>query len=54
MLFRSYRLHEETIEQPGWDFVIVARTNAKGASYQEISEALEHLLKQQKLLSKNS
>ena len=54
LIRESYRLQEESIEQPGWDFVVVARTNAKGASYQEVSEALEHLLKQQKVLVKNS
>ncbi|MGL4798188.1 MAG: ribonuclease P protein component [Cellulosilyticaceae bacterium] len=54
LIKESFRLQEEYIEQPGWDFVIVARTNAKGATYQEVSEALEQLLKQQKIFNKNS
>lgn len=54
LIKESFRLKEDSIEQPGWDFVIVARTNANGATYAEISEALEQLLKQQKIFIKNS
>ena len=52
LIKESFRLNEDTIEQPGWDFVIVARTKASEATYQEVSEALEQLLKQQKIFTK--
>ena len=54
LIRESYRLSEETITQPGWDFVIVARTAAKEASYQEIADALNQLVKQQKVFKENS
>lgn len=38
----SYRLNEETF-QNGYDLVVVARVNAKGAGYKEIESALLHL-----------
>nr|WP_302599250.1 ribonuclease P protein component [uncultured Cellulosilyticum sp.] len=49
LIRESYRLNEEYIEKQGWDFVIVARSNANGASYQDISSALIHLLKQHRV-----
>lgn len=54
LIRESYRLSEENINQPGWDFVIVARTAAKEATYQEVAEALEQLVKQQKVFKENS
>ena len=41
----NYRLEEENITHPGFDFVIIARPAAKEATYQEINAALMHLLK---------
>lgn len=49
LIRESYRLNEENIQKGGWDFVVIARTNAKGASYEEIASALIHLLKQHKV-----
>ncbi|PHV70622.1 ribonuclease P protein component [Sporanaerobium hydrogeniformans] len=46
----SYRLNEEIINKDGWDFVIVARSAANGATYQEISSSLLCLLKQHKAI----
>lgn len=46
LIRESYRLNEEHIEKEGWDFVVIARSAAKGASYEEISSALINLLKQ--------
>ncbi len=54
LIKESYRLMEVDIEEPGWDFVIVARTNANGATYHEIAESLQQLLKQQRIFIKNS
>ena len=49
LIKESYRLNEDKIQKDGWIFVVIARTNAKGASYDEISSALVHLLKQHKV-----
>ena len=49
LIRESYRLNEEHIDKEGWDFVFIARSTAKGASYDEISSALIHLLKQHKV-----
>ena len=46
LIRESYRLNEEFIEKEGWDFVVIARSSAKGASYEEISKSLVNLLKQ--------
>lgn len=46
LIRESYRLNEESIELQGWDFIVVARSSANGASYEEISSALVNLLKQ--------
>lgn len=54
LIKESYRLREEKISAPGWDFVIIARTHTKGASYEQISNALEHLMKQCKLYEETS
>lgn len=42
LIRESYRLNEEKFHS-GWDVVVIARTTAKGKSYQEISSALLHL-----------
>ena len=49
LIRESYRLNEEFIEKEGWDFVVVARSAANGASYQDVSSALVSLLKQHKV-----
>lgn len=54
LIRESYRLNEEKIIYPGWDFIVIARGSANGASYQEISSALMHILKQQKVLVQSS
>ena len=54
LIRESYRLKEESIDQPGWDFVIIARSAAHEATYYDITDALEQLLKQQKIFNKNS
>lgn len=54
LIRESYRLNEEKIVINGWDFVVIARGSAKGASYHEIASALLHLLKQQHALEQNS
>ena len=46
LIRESYRLNEEFIEKEGWDFVVIARSNANNASYEEISTSLVSLLKQ--------
>ena len=38
----SYRLHEDMFNS-GLDIVVIARSNAKNASYHEIASALMHL-----------
>ncbi len=53
LLRESYRLQEEKFHS-GWDIVVVARTDAKNASYREMEAALlslgrlQHLLKTEK------
>ncbi len=54
LIRESYRLQEDKILSPGYDFVIVARTAANEASYQEIFCSLEKLLKQNQLIYENS
>lgn len=46
LIRESYRLNEELIEKEGWDFVVIARSAANGASYEEVSKSLVNLLKQ--------
>lgn len=46
LIRESYRLNEEALQKEGWDFVVIARSSANGASYEEISSALVNLLKQ--------
>ena len=48
LIRESYRLNEEHIDKAGWDFVVIARTTAKGTTYEEISHSLVSLLKQHK------
>ncbi len=49
LIRESYRLNEEKIQHEGWIFVVVARSYAKGSSYDEIASSLIHLLKQHKV-----
>lgn len=53
LIRESYRLNESYIDPEGWDLIVIARSTAKGASYEEISSALIQLLKQHKLYNKN-
>lgn len=53
LIRESYRLNEEYIDKEGWDFVVIARSAANGASYEDISSALVHLVKQQKVYNNN-
>lgn len=46
LIRESYRLNEEQIDHDGWDLVVIARSAAKGASYEEVSNSLVNLLKQ--------
>jgi len=47
----SYRLHEDMFNS-GLDMVVIARVNAKEASFEQIKEALLHLGKLQGVLRK--
>ena len=42
LIRESYRLHEDMFNS-GLDIVVIARSNAKNASYHEIASALMHL-----------
>lgn len=42
LIRESYRLNEDSF-YTGYDFVVIARTTAKGKSYKEIESALLHL-----------
>ena len=42
LIRESYRLNEEQLNR-GLDIVVIARVNAKGASYHQIEQALLHL-----------
>ena len=53
LLKESYRLHEEMFNS-GLDIVVIARADAKNASYQEIESALLHLGNLQKILMLNN
>jgi ribonuclease P protein component len=49
----SYRLKEDSI-QSGFDIVVIARSSANGATYEDISKALYHLLKKHNLFVFNN
>ena len=53
LIRESYRLTEEKVAH-GYDIVVIARASANGASYQEISRSLSHLLRKHSLLTDNS
>ncbi len=44
LIKESYRFNDKNFMQ-GYDIVIIARTTAKGKSYQEMESALNHLAK---------
>lgn len=44
LIKESYRLNDRNFIQ-GYDIIIIARTTAKGRSYQEVESALNHLAK---------
>ena len=48
MIKESYRLSEHRLKK-GYDIVVIARVNAKDASYHDIDRALCGLLKKQDL-----
>ncbi len=48
LIKESYRLNEHRLK-PGYDIVVIARVNAKDASYHDINRALWNLLKKQDL-----
>ena len=52
LIRESYRLNETLFER-GLDIVVVARTGAKGRSYQEIESALLHLGQRHKCLEES-
>ena len=54
LIREGYRLNEEYIDKEGWDFVVIARSNANGATYQDISTALIQLLKQHHVYNKEN
>ena len=49
LIRESYRLTEKEIK-PGYDIVVIARVNAKDATYAEINASLKHLLKKHNIL----
>lgn len=49
----SYRLHEAVFNS-GLDIVVVARVNAKDASYKEVESALLHLGKLQSVINREN
>lgn len=52
LIRESYRLKEASLKS-GFDIVIIARPSSNGASYQEISKAVYHLIKKHKLFNSN-
>lgn len=48
LIRETYRLHEEKVSS-GWDLVVIARNTANGATFYEISKAMENVLKRQKI-----
>ena len=52
LIRESYRLNNDKFKH-GLDLVLIARTDAKGKTYQEIADALLHLGKQSRILSEN-
>ncbi|MDF2801642.1 MAG: ribonuclease protein component [Anaerocolumna sp.] len=49
LIRESYRLNEDMFNS-GLDIVVIARAGARGKSYTEISSALMHLARMQKIL----
>lgn len=45
LIRESYRLNRHLIKTSGKDFVVIARSDAKGRTYKEIESAFLHLLK---------
>lgn len=52
LIRESYRLNEERFQR-GYDFVVIARPQAKGCSYHEIESALLHMAKIHKVICGN-
>lgn len=53
LISESYRLKEASLIK-GYDFIFVARTKIDGATYLNVSKAMDHLLKKASLYEKNS
>ena len=53
LIRESYRLQEEAF-QKGMDIVVIARSSAKGRTYDEIERALLHLGKMHRILKDES
>ena len=49
LIRETYRLNQYRLK-PGYDFVVVARMNAKGTSFHEIDSAFLHLAKKHKIV----
>ena len=49
LIKESYRLTESEIKS-GYDIVVIARVNAKDATYAEINASLKHLLKKHNIM----
>lgn len=51
LIKESYRLNDRNFAQ-GYDIIVIARTTAKGKSYQEVESALNHLAKLHHIVKK--
>lgn len=48
LIRESYREHASKIDI-GWDFIVIARNPANGATFNEISKAMENVFKKQQV-----
>lgn len=48
LIRESYRGHEDKVSI-GWDLIVIARNPANGATFHEISEAMENVFQKHKL-----
>jgi ribonuclease P protein component len=49
-LMRESVHHRMTELQPGWDIILISRTNADNATFQEVDTAIEQLLRRANLI----
>ena len=52
LIRESYRLQEQKIQR-GWDIVVIARVQAKEASYMDLSKAFYHLIKKHVIVERD-